>query len=92
MSWPEYGTNPFCAYSVSLGMTVTCPCLTPKELGYTVYSSSVPRKKMEQTYGEQLAVSDTYPCNGMNLRSGEAKVICSPLPIDNRSFIANTLG
>lgn len=60
---------------------------TPNPRGsWDRYSSCVPRKKMGQTYGEQLAVSDTYPFNGMNLRAREAKVLCSPLPMDIRSY------
>lgn len=41
-----------------------------------MYSSCVPRKKMKQIYGEQLAASVTHPVNWMKLTSREAGVIC----------------
>lgn len=40
-----------------------------------MYSCCVPRKKMKQIYGEQLAVSVTHPVNRMKLNSGEAEMI-----------------
>lgn len=41
-----------------------------------MYSSCVPRKKMKQIHGGQLAASVTHAVNRMKLKSREAGVIC----------------